>query len=79
MKIIPVADKSLLREYGIFFSPNTLHKWHSQKVYPALVKKIVSKDDCHLSQILLQILHSIYGRPKLFCMLVFSICQNEAL
>lgn len=40
MKIIPVADKSLLREHGIFFSPNTLHKWHSQKVYPEIFIKL---------------------------------------
>jgi len=40
LKFVPVSNKSLLKECGVFLSQKTLRKYHHKGIYPKIFLKI---------------------------------------
>jgi len=40
VKLLPVKNKKILEEHGVYFSPGTLRRWHYQRIHPEIFAKV---------------------------------------
>jgi len=40
VKLLPVKNKKILEEHGVYFSPGTLRRWHCQRIHPEIFTKV---------------------------------------